>query len=149
MDMVAVYVVEPSAKTAEELKGEYNCSQAPEAPCVLPLYDPAVGRSALAKAMASVSWTYGTQQFELRCYPKHNMKLVAVRNIIAWPLLLSLVVVFFSIIVIYVVKRMQLIERECTTIEKMNEDLKAAKLAAEAADKAKSNFLATVSHEIR
>lgn len=148
MDMVAVYIVEPSAKTAEELKDDYKCSQAPGAPCVLPLYDP-MGRSAQAKRVASVSWTYGTQQFELRCYPKHNLKLVAVRNIIAWPLLMSLVVLFFSIVVIYVVKRMQLIERECTTIEKMNEDLKAAKLAAEAADKAKSNFLATVSHEIR
>lgn len=31
----------------------------------------------------------------------------------------------------------------------MNVDLEAAKLAAEVADKAKSNFLATVSHEIR
>jgi signal transduction histidine kinase len=34
-------------------------------------------------------------------------------------------------------------------MEKMNADLTAAKVAAEAADKAKSSFLATVSHEIR
>lgn len=148
MDVVAVYIVEQSAKTDLELKDVYNCSSAPGVACVLPLYDPA-GRTAGAKGVASVSWIYGTQEFELRCIPKHNLKLVALRNIIAWPLLMALVVLFFSIIVIYVVKRMQSIERDCTVIEKMNEDLKAAKLAAEAADKAKSSFLATVSHEIR
>jgi histidine kinase 2/3/4 (cytokinin receptor) len=59
------------------------------------------------------------------------------------------VVLFFSIIVFLVMKRMQAIENDVNIIERMNVDLKAAKLAAEAADKAKSNFLATVSHEIR
>jgi signal transduction histidine kinase len=41
------------------------------------------------------------------------------------------------------------IEKDVALIEKMNIDLKDAKIAAEAADKAKSNFLATISHEIR
>ncbi|KAG0597347.1 hypothetical protein M758_UG330500 [Ceratodon purpureus] len=44
---------------------------------------------------------------------------------------------------------MEAIEKDVVVMERMNEDLKLAKLAAEAADKAKSNFLATVSHEIR
>ncbi|KAG0608428.1 hypothetical protein M758_8G105000 [Ceratodon purpureus] len=143
MDVVAVYVVDQSAG----LNGEYNCS-ASAPTCALPLYDPA-GRTPNAKSVASVSWSYGTQQFQLRCISKHNLKLLALRNIIAWPLLMSLVVLFFSIIVFLVMKRMEAIEKDVSLIEKMNVDLKAAKVAAEAADKAKSSFLATVSHEIR
>lgn len=96
-----------------------------------------------------MTWEYGTQHFEVRCLPKRNLKLLALRAAIAWPLLMSLVVIFFSIIVYLVLKRMQAIEEEVRLMEKMNEDLNVAKLAAEAADKAKSNFLATVSHEIR
>jgi histidine kinase 2/3/4 (cytokinin receptor) len=143
MDVVAVYVVDQSAG----LNGEYDCSAAAPT-CALPLFDPA-GRTANAKGLASVSWSYGTQNFELRCIPRHNLKMVALRNIIAWPLLMSLVVLFFSITVFLVMKRMQAIEKDVSVIEKMNVDLKAAKVAAEAADKAKSSFLATVSHEIR
>jgi histidine kinase 2/3/4 (cytokinin receptor) len=44
---------------------------------------------------------------------------------------------------------MQAIKRDVALMEKMNEDLKIPKMAAEAANKAKSNFLATVSYEIR
>lgn len=144
MDVVAVYLPDPTA----ELETSYNCSKR-RPPCALPLFDPA-GRSGDVKATtASIDWDYGTQKFQLRCLPKHNLKLLALRNIIAWPLLMSLVVVFFSIIVFLVTKRMQAIEKDVSIIEKMNVDLKAAKLAAEAADKAKSSFLATVSHEIR
>lgn len=143
MDVVGVYVVEKSAG----LNANYNCSSAAPT-CALSLYDPA-GRTPKARGAASVGWSYGTQNFELRCIPKHNLKLVAFRNIIAWPLLMSLVVLFFFIIVFLVMKRMQAIEKDVSLIEKMNVDLKAAKVAAEAADKAKSSFLATVSHEIR
>jgi hypothetical protein len=74
---------------------------------------------------------------------------LALRAVIAWPLLMSLAVIFCSIIVYLVLKRMQAIEKDVAVMESMNEDLKMAKVAAEAADKAKSNFLATVSHEIR
>ena len=62
---------------------------------------------------------------------------------------MSLVVLFCSIIVYLVLKRMQAIAKDVGLMERMNVDLKAAKVAAEAADKAKSSFLATVSHEIR
>jgi signal transduction histidine kinase len=44
---------------------------------------------------------------------------------------------------------MQTIEGVVVLMEKMNADLREAKSTAEAADKAKSSFLATVSHEIR
>ena len=143
MDVVAAYDVDQS----EGLNADYNCS-ASAPTCALPLFDPA-GRFATSKSAPSVQWTFGTQTFELRCMPKSNLKLVALRNIIAWPLLMSLVVLFFTIIVFLVMKRMQAIEKDVSLIEKMNVDLKAAKVAAEAADKAKSSFLATVSHEIR
>jgi len=113
----------------------------------VPLFDPAHRASEISKA--TVMWEYGTQQFEVRCLPRHNLKLLALRTVIAWPLLMSVVVIFFSIIVYLVLKRMQAIEKDVNIMEKMNEALKIAKLAAEAADKAKSNFLATVSHEIR
>ena len=94
-------------------------------------------------------WEFGTQQFEVRCLPKHSLTLQALQAVIAWPLLMSLLVIFCSIIVYLVLKRMQAIEKDVSIMERMNEDLKLAKLAAEAADKAKSSFLATVSHEIR
>ncbi|KAG0567924.1 hypothetical protein KC19_7G172500 [Ceratodon purpureus] len=142
MDVVAVFVVDP----ASGLYPYYNCS-ATSSSCALPLFDPAHRASEVSKA--AVSWGYGTQQFEVRCLPKHNLTLLALRAVIAWPLLMSLVVIFFSIIVYLVLKRMEAIEKDVVVMERMNEDLKLAKLAAEAADKAKSNFLATVSHEIR
>lgn len=142
MDVVAVFLVDPKSG----LYPEYNCS-ATASSCAVTLFDPARRASEFSKA--AVMWDYGTQQFEVRCLPKHNLKLLALRAVIAWPLLMSLVVIFFSIIVYLVLKRMQAIERDVSQMEKMNEDLKVAKLAAEAADKAKSNFLATVSHEIR
>jgi histidine kinase 2/3/4 (cytokinin receptor) len=144
MDVVAVFLPEAT----QELEVYYNCSER-AAPCALPLFDPA-GRSGDVKAtVTSIDWEFGTQRFQLRCLAKHNLKISALRSIIAWPLLMSLVVLFFSIIVFLVMKRMQAIENDVNIIERMNVDLKAAKLAAEAADKAKSNFLATVSHEIR
>lgn len=142
MDVVAVFLVNPNSG----LYPMYKCS-ATASSCAVALFDPAHRASEFSKA--TVTWAYGTQQFEVRCLPKHNLKLLALRAVIAWPLLMSLVVIFFSIIVYLVSKRMQAIEKDVTLMEKMNEDLKVAKLAAEAADKAKSNFLATVSHEIR
>lgn len=145
MDVVAVYQVNT---TVEGLSAYYNCSQT-AITCALPLYDPAHRIYEVGDEVAAVAWEYGTQMFELRCLPKHNLKLLALRNIIAWPLLMSMVVLFFSIIVFLVLKRMQAIEKDVSVMEKMNVDLKAAKLAAEAADRAKSSFLATVSHEIR
>jgi histidine kinase 2/3/4 (cytokinin receptor) len=141
MDVVALYVADPSAG----LNTYYNCSS--NVTCALPLYDPASrGKD---NSEISVPWTYGTQNFELQCLSKHNLKLLALRTIIAWPLLMAIVVVFCSAIVSLVLKRMNTIERDVATMEKMNADLTAAKIAAEAADKAKSSFLATVSHEIR
>ena len=142
MDVVAVYVVDSSAGLNEY----YNCNQT-SGPCTIAIFDPA--NRVLESSKTSVAWEYGTQNFVLRCLPKHNLKLVVLRSIIAWPLLMSMVVLFCSIIVCLVLKRMQSIEKDVAIMEKMNTDLNAAKLAAEAADKAKSNFLATVSHEIR
>ena len=144
MDVVAVYLPDPTSG----LNSYYNCSPTAN-PCALLLFDPAGRGNDLDAAVTSIDWEYGTQEFQLRCLAKHNLKLSALQNIIAWPLLMSLVVLFFSIIVFLVMKRMQAIEKDVSVIEKMNVDLKAAKLAAEAADKAKSSFLATVSHEIR
>lgn len=144
MDVVAVFNVNSKLESFDS----YNCSAAASSKsCAVPLFDPAGRASEFSKA--AVTWEYGTQHFEVRCLPKRNLKLLALRAAIAWPLLMSLVVIFFSIIVYLVLKRMQAIEEEVRLMEKMNEDLNVAKLAAEAADKAKSNFLATVSHEIR
>lgn len=143
MDVVVVYLVSPEAE-------EYfdKCKSEESGECALPLFD-AAGRAEDGRPLSSVDWEYGTQRFQLRCLPKNNLKLLALRNIIAWPLLMSLLVIFFSIIVFLVLKRMQAIEKDVSVIEQMNVELESAKLAAEAADKAKSSFLATVSHEIR
>ncbi len=52
-------------------------------------------------------------------------------------------------IIYLVLKRMQAIKKDVALMEKIYAELNAAKMAVEAADKAKSNFLTTVSHEIR
>jgi len=52
-------------------------------------------------------------------------------------------------IIYLVLKRMQAIKKDVALMEKIYAELNTAKMAVEAADKAKSNFLATVSHEIR
>jgi histidine kinase 2/3/4 (cytokinin receptor) len=142
MDVVAVY----NANASADSSALYNCD--PVAPvCALPLFDPSNKSSEASNVV--VDWTYGTQNFELRCISKHNLKVQALQRIIAWPLLMSVVVTFFYILVYLVLKRMLAIEKDVALIEKMNIDLKDAKIAAESADKAKSNFLATISHEIR
>lgn len=141
MDVVAVYNADSSAYNEY-----YNCTKNATT-CFLPLFDPA--NRSHEHADIFVPWEYGTQNFELRCLPKGNMKLLALKSIVAWPLLMAMVVLFCAIIVYLVLKRMMAIEKDVAMMEKMNADLTAAKLAAEAADKAKSSFLATVSHEIR
>ncbi|KAG0604865.1 hypothetical protein M758_9G014700 [Ceratodon purpureus] len=142
MDVVAVYNVDPTT----EPSASYNCSRK-AAPCVLPLFDPA--NRSNERSSVFVPWEVGTQNFELRCLPKSNMRLDALRSVVAWPLLMALVVLFSAIIVYLMLKRMMAIEKDVSIMERMNEKLTAATMAAEAADKAKSSFLATVSHEIR
>ena len=142
MDVVAVYNVDPTIKPP----ASYNCSQR-ASPCALPLFDPANRSNEHSNVF--FPWEVGTQNFELRCLPKKSLKLDALRSIVAWPLLMALVVLFSAIIVYLMLKRMIAIEEDVSIMEKMNEKLTAATMAAEAADKAKSSFLATVSHEIR
>ena len=141
MDVAVVYNVDLSTKPPED----YNCSSTTS--CVVPLFDPAHRASQLTNVF--VSWEIGTQNFELRCYSKRSMHLSALKNVVAWPLLMALVVLFSAIIVYLMLRRMIAIEKDVFIMEKMNDKLTAATMAAEAADKAKSSFLATVSHEIR
>lgn len=145
MDVVAVYNVDPKIPS-ETATGTYNCTLNSTS-CVLPLFDPA--HRYKEKSKVFVSWEVGTQNFELRCLPKSNMKLDSLRSVVAWPLLMALVVLFCAIIVYLMFKRMTAIEKDVSVMERMNDKLTAATMAAEAADKAKSSFLATVSHEIR
>ncbi|KAH8941449.1 hypothetical protein BDL97_14G039900 [Sphagnum fallax] len=142
MDVAAAYV--PSQ--AYEFLPSYNCIPG-AASCELFLYDPA-GR-AQEKSTAIVQWSYGFQNFELRCYAKQSLWLSALYSIIAWPLLMSILVILLYVLVYLILKRLESFERDKLCMEKFNDDLRAAKVAAEAADKAKSSFLATVSHEIR
>jgi histidine kinase 2/3/4 (cytokinin receptor) len=142
MDVVAAYV--PSLDY--EFLPTYNCTPAANS-CELVIYDPA--QRASDKSTVVVAWSYGFQNFELRCYSTQNLWLYALRSIIAWPLLMSILVLLLFVLIYLILKRLESFERDKVYMEKFNADLRAAKLAAEAADKAKSNFLATVSHEIR
>jgi hypothetical protein len=142
MDVVAAYV--PSLDY--EFLPTYNCTPAANS-CELVIYDPA--QRASDKSTVVVAWSYGFQNFELRCYSTRNLWLYALRSIIAWPLLMSILVLLLFVLVYLILKRLESFERDKVYMEKFNADLRVAKLAAEAADKAKSSFLATVSHEIR
>lgn len=70
MDVVAVFLVDPNSG----LYPIYNCSSTASS-CAVALFDPANRASEMAKA--AVNWEFGTQQFEVRCLPKHNLKLLA------------------------------------------------------------------------
>ncbi|BBN13039.1 arabidopsis histidine kinase 2/3/4 (cytokinin receptor) [Marchantia polymorpha subsp. ruderalis] len=142
MDVAVIF----TTKDRQDWLPSYNCSF--DRPvCEMPVYDPAqkVGHS----STASIPWTYGLQSFELRCFARHSIKIHALKNVIGWPLLLLTVVVLCTVIVWLIIRRMQAVQKHVSDVEKMNADLRAAKLAAESADSAKSRFLATVSHEIR
>ncbi|KAG6554893.1 hypothetical protein Mapa_003477 [Marchantia paleacea] len=142
MDVAVLF----TTKDRQDWLPSYNCSF--DRPvCEMPVYDPAqrIGDS----STASIPWTYGLQSFELRCFARHSIKIHALKNVIGWPLLLLTVVVLCTVIVWLIIRRMQAVQKHVSDVEKMNADLRAAKLAAESADSAKSRFLATVSHEIR
>jgi len=101
------------------------------------------------KEEVSVAFVYGNLNIELRCWYNYNVRIHVLRAMIAWPLLMLAVVVFCVIAVYLVLKRMSTAERDVDEREKINVKLREAKIKAEAADPAKSSFLATVSHEIR
>ncbi|CAM6097552.1 unnamed protein product [Calypogeia fissa] len=141
MDAAVVYV----PTDPKDMLQSYNCTSPTY--CELVVYDP---RSrAHEKSTATIPWDYAFQHFELRCYAVRSIWMYAARNVIAWPILMIVVVLLCSIIVYLAMKKMQAIEKNVSQVEKINSDLRAAKVAAESADKAKSRFLATVSHEIR
>lgn len=124
----------------------YNCS-ATSNPCELFFYGKEAGANSVNTV--TVPFNYGSQAIQLRCSYPRNVRLYALRSVIAWPLLMSAAVVFCTVAVYLLLKRMQTVEKDIGIMEIMNADLRAAKSTAEAADKAKSSFLATVSHEIR
>lgn len=140
LDASAVSLVDP------ELGPYYNCSDTAN-PCEVFFYGYKVGQQ--SPDTVFVPFSYGSQNFQLRCtYPK-SVQLQVLRSIIAWPLLMMAVVVFCTVAVYLVLKRMSTVEKDVNLMNAMNADLRAAKSNAEAADTAKSSFLATVSHEIR
>ncbi|BBN00910.1 arabidopsis histidine kinase 2/3/4 (cytokinin receptor) [Marchantia polymorpha subsp. ruderalis] len=143
-DMDAAVVYLPQSR--DDWLPSLNCVPSAST-CELPVYDP---QSRFGQeSTATIAWTYAFQNFELRCFATKSIRLNALRNVIAWPILMMIVVLLCSVIVYLAIKKMQAIEKHMFQVEKMNFDLRAAKQAAESADKAKSRFLATVSHEIR
>ncbi|KAL2622497.1 hypothetical protein R1flu_002702 [Riccia fluitans] len=142
MDVAVIF----HPKDKEDWLPSYNCSTKKDT-CEMALYDPA--NRAGDKIAASVPWRYGLQNFEIRCYARRSVRIIALKYVIGWPLLMMTVVLLCTVIVHLAIKRMQAIQKHVSEVEKMNADLRTAKLAAESADSAKSRFLATVSHEIR
>ncbi|KAL3691430.1 hypothetical protein R1sor_005081 [Riccia sorocarpa] len=142
MDVAVIF--HPKGK--EDWQPGYNCSE-DKPTCEKAVYDPA--KRAGDGSTASVPWSYGLQNYEIRCYARRSVRLNALKNVIGWPLLMMIVVLLCTVIVHLAIKRMQAIQKHVSDVEKMNADLRTAKLAAESADSAKSRFLATVSHEIR
>ncbi|XP_024403116.1 probable histidine kinase 6 isoform X1 [Physcomitrium patens] len=132
--------------SALDLNSYYNCS-ANTNPCEVRFY----GNRTRSKSVEAVSvpFTYGTQYIVLECWYNYNIRLHVLREMIAWPLLMLAVVVFCTVAVYLVLKRMSAAEKDAYQREKIHAQLRAAKVKAEAADTAKSSFLATVSHEIR
>ena len=124
----------------------YNCSES-DNPCSAQFY----GNSTKPKMseQVGVPFLYGTQDLEIRCWYNYNVRMKVLQGMIAWPLLMLAVVVFCTVAVYLVLKRMSTAEKDVDEREKINVKLKEAKIKAEAADTAKSSFLATVSHEIR
>lgn len=128
------------------LNSYYNCSEDVRL-CDAAFY----GNSSKPKLTEEVrvGFSYGNQQIDLQCWYNYDVRMHVLRAMIAWPLLMLVVVVFCTVAVYLVLKRMSTAERDVDEREKINVKLREAKIKAEAADTAKSSFLATVSHEIR
>lgn len=143
LDFVASY----TPKRPDDLLPSHNCAASlpPEGGgCHVPIYG-----ADRAGATAVSSWSCGFQTFQLQCYAKHNIRLSALRGTVAWPLLMVVVFHISGVVAFRAMRRLRVVEGDVSEMEKLNNDLKVAKQAAEAADRAKSSFLATVSHEIR
>ena len=142
LDISAVAKVDNSLM----LNTYYNCSENAN-PCDAVFF----GNSTKPKMIEEVrvAFVYGNQNIELQCWYNYNVRMHVLRTMIAWPLLMLVVMVFCTVAVYLVLKRMSTAERDVDEREKINVKLREAKIKAEAADTAKSSFLATVSHEIR
>ncbi|XP_024359529.1 probable histidine kinase 6 [Physcomitrium patens] len=142
LDISATAKVNPSLG----LNAYYNCSVDAN-PCEVRFY----GNHLKSKGLEAVGvpFSYGSLDIELQCWYNHNIRLHVLREMIAWPLLMLAMVVFCTVAVYLVLKKMSAAEIDVDKREKIHAQLRAAKLKAEAADTAKSSFLATVSHEIR
>ena len=142
LEISAVAQVDPFSGLNEFYEG---CST--EAPCEVRFFG---NRSQPENTVgANVPFTYGSQKIQMQCWYTFNIHLRIVREMIAWPLLMLAVVVFCTVAVYLVLKRMSTAEKDVDEREKVHAKLREAKVVAEAADTAKSSFLATVSHEIR
>lgn len=142
LDISALVKVDKSP----ELWAYYNCSTSLKS-CDAMFFGNVTNRKMSEEVR--VGFEYGNQNIELRCWYNYKVRLHVLRAMIAWPLLMLVVVVFCTAAVYLVLKRMSTAERDVDEREKINVKLREAKTIAEAADTAKSSFLATVSHEIR
>lgn len=133
--------------SSQDLTTMYNCSDT--GLCQPAIFDPSGKARKGMNPTAVVSWAYGQQNFEIRCFAMKSITMGAVKLILAWPMLMLIVVLLSTVIVSLTCKRMQSMFTHVSQVEKMNSELLAAKSTAESADEAKSQFLATVSHEIR
>ncbi|CAM6095245.1 unnamed protein product [Calypogeia fissa] len=148
-DMNVGVVYYPSSNTDDWMLSTYNCSGIDRSLCRPAIFDPSGKVRKGVKPTVVVNWGYGMQQFEIRCFANRDVMISAITLILAWPLLMIIVVALCLVIVIMTCKRIQNMFTHVHQMEKMNSELRAAKVTAESADEAKSRFLATVSHEIR
>ncbi|GAQ81949.1 histidine kinase [Klebsormidium nitens] len=113
------------------------------------LNDTAVAALLPSKYDHSTRFNVGNNTYEIRCKNPSNMALDAAENAVTWLALILVIVVLSSIVMHVQFKRMEAVEADIRKMSRLNLELTKAKLAAEAADRAKTQFVSTVSHEIR
>lgn len=104
LNLVPTYVFS-QLSGSQDLLSIYNCTNARV--CQPPIFDPAGRVSNGEKPTASVSWQFGQQEFEIRCFASKSLRMGAVRLILAWPLLVIIVVLLCTVIVSLTCKRIQ------------------------------------------
>ncbi|GAQ89176.1 sensory histidine protein kinase [Klebsormidium nitens] len=97
---------------------------------------------------AEIPFSFGQRQFQIRCRKPAMPYIHGLRAGWSW-LLFSLVAILLVVIAGLLLLAMKGFKKERDQLAELNVNMAAAKEAAEAADAAKSSFIATVSHEIR
>ncbi|GAQ87094.1 histidine kinase [Klebsormidium nitens] len=91
----------------------------------------------------------GRRTYEVRCWDPTFSRWRLIKTVLEWSVFRVLVFLLLGYVARLTGKRLKEVERDFERIACLNEELKEAKVVAEAGVRSRSSFIATMSHEIR